>query len=283
MNDVVVGRVLRALRRRKGWRQLDLARRASVSQRHISSIERGHLDGASLRMIRRVFSALETRVEAVATWRGADLERLIDEDHARLVNETARRLETNGWIVRLEVTYSEFGERGSIDVLGLRPVERACLIVEVKATIGSAESTGRKLDEKARLAPAIVERREGWRPETVGRVLVVPEATSIRRLFTREPILSRMLPIDAVAVRTWLRRPLGPLAATWFLSGSTHGAPRRGSRVRLPKRMPESRSRNERDERGADHDRSVAARPAATHAPTSPASAERLAARAQDR
>ena len=235
MQDVTVGRILRALRRRRGWRQIDLAARAGISQRHISSIERGHLDGASLRTIRRVFAALEGRVEAVAIWRGADLDRLIDEDHARVVGAAARRLEASGWIVRLEVTYSEYGERGSIDILGLRPVERACLVVEVKAAIGSAESTGRKLDEKARLAPTIVASREGWRPTTVGRVLVVPDTTSLRRLFAREPILARMLPVDAATVRRWVRRPLGPLAATWFLSGSTQSAGRRGSRVRPPR------------------------------------------------
>jgi len=214
MQDVTIGRVLRALRRRRGWRQIDLAVRAGISQRHISSIERGYLEGASLRTLQRVFAALEARVEVVASWRGADLDRLIDEDHARLVGAAARRLEAAGWIVRLEATYSEYGERGSIDILALRPVERACLVVEVKSAIGSAESTGRKLDEKARLAPAIVANREGWRPETVGRVLVVPDTTSLRRLFAREPILARMLPVEALAVRAWLRRPVGPLAAT---------------------------------------------------------------------
>ena len=231
-----MGRVLRALRRQRRWRQVDLAMHSGISQRHISSIERGHLDGASLRTLRRVYSALEARVEVVASWRGADLDRLIDEDHARLVAAAARRLEAAGWIVRLEVTYSEYGERGSIDVLGLRPVERACLVVEVKSTIGSAEATGRKLDEKVRLAPAILARREGWRPETVGRVLVLPETASLRRLFARETVLARMLPISAAAVRAWIKRPRGPLAATWFLSVSGVSAGRRGSRVRLPRR-----------------------------------------------
>jgi transcriptional regulator with XRE-family HTH domain len=174
VNDIVLGRVIRALRCRRGWRQLDLARRSGVSQRHISTIERGHLDGSSLRTIRKICTALEVRVEMNPSWRGADLDRLLDADHSRLVAATARRIEAAGWIPRLEITYSEYGERGSIDVLGLRPLKRACLIVEVKSTIASAEATGRKLDEKARLAPTIVARREGWRPDVVGRVLVLP-------------------------------------------------------------------------------------------------------------
>ena len=169
------------------------------------------------------------------SWRGADLDRLLDADHARLVAATARRLEAAGWIPRLEITYSEYGERGSVDVLGLRPVERACLVVEVKSTIASAEATGRKVDEQARLAPTIVAEREGWRPEVVGRVLVLPETSSLRRLMVETSALARMLPVDATAVRAWLRRPTRTLAATWFLSGSSGSAVGRGSRVRVPK------------------------------------------------
>jgi transcriptional regulator with XRE-family HTH domain len=240
VNDIVVGRVIRALRRRRGWRQLDLANRSGVSQRHISTIERGHLDGSSLRTIRKLGAALEVRVELTPSWRGAELDRLLDAEHARLVAATARRLEAVGWLIRLEVTYSEYGERGSIDVLGLRPGERACLVVEVKSTIASAEATGRKLDEKARLAPGIVLRREGWRPEVVGRVLVVPETSSLRRLMTGSSALAHMLPIDAAAVRAWLRRPIGTDAATWFLSGSNGTAARRGSTTRI--RRPAARS-----------------------------------------
>jgi hypothetical protein len=210
----------------------------------------------------------------MASWRGADLDRLIDEGHARLVGAAARRLEAAGWIVRLEATYSEYGERGSIDILGLRPVERACLVVEVKSAIGSAESTGRKLDEKARLAPAIVASREGWRPETVGRVLVVPDTTSLRRLFAREPILARMLPVEALAVRTWLRRPVGALAATWFLSGSSVSAGRRGSRVRPPRHTRVSSVERAPGVRGSTGAGASARSGAGLAAPTSAGTAE---------
>lgn len=233
MHDVVLGRVIRVLRRRRGWRQLDLAARSGISQRHISTIERGHLDGSSLRTIRKLCAALEIRVDVTPSWRGADLDRLLDAEHAHLVAAAARRLEAAGWVARLEVTYSEYGERGSIDVLGLRPVERACLIVEVKSTIASAEATGRKLDEKARLAPVVVAKREGWRPEVVGRVLVLPETSSLRRLMAASSALARMLPVDAAAVRAWLRKPAGALAATWFLPASSEGAVGRASRISL--------------------------------------------------
>jgi transcriptional regulator with XRE-family HTH domain len=233
VNDLVLGRVLRALRRRRGWRQLDLAARSGTSQSHISAIERGAAGASSLRTIKRVFEALEARAEVVVSWRGADLERLLDEDHSQLVARAARRLEGLGWIVDLEVTYSEYGERGSIDVLALRPAERACLVIEVKSAIASSEAIGRKLDEKARLAPRIVERRSVWRPEAVGRIVVLPETMRLRRLIAREETLRRMFPAPTSEIRAWLRRPLGPLAGLWFLSDSSPRGLRGSPRVRV--------------------------------------------------
>jgi hypothetical protein len=138
----------------------------------------------------------------------------------------ARRLPLQGWEVAIEVTYSEFGERGSIDVLGLQPSRRAVLVVEVKTDVPSSEATGRKLDEKARLAPKIVLDRFGWRPEAVGRVLVMPDSGRLRRIAS-SPAMSVMLPTDAVAVRRWLRSPVGSLAATWFLPDIGARNPRR--------------------------------------------------------
>jgi hypothetical protein len=123
-----------------------------VSQSTISRAERGWLEDLTLRVIRAIFAALEARVQLAPRWKGAELERLLDEDHARVVAEVARRLESIGWTVELEVTYSEFGERGSIDVLGLRPAERAVAVIEVKTDVPSSEAVGRKVDEKARLA-----------------------------------------------------------------------------------------------------------------------------------
>jgi transcriptional regulator with XRE-family HTH domain len=233
VNDVVLGRVLRALRRRRGWRQVDLANRSRTSQSLISALERGAAGASSLQTLRQVFEAVEARLQLVATWRGADLDRLLDEDHRQLVGQIARRLETTGWLVELEVTYNEYGERGSIDVLGLRAAQRACLVVEVKSAIASTEAIGRKLDEKARLAPRIVEGRSGWRPATVGRIVVLPETMRLRRLVAREETLRRMFPASMAEVRAWLRRPVGALAGIWFLSDSSTRGVGGSRRVRI--------------------------------------------------
>ena len=60
MDDRRVGALIRALRRRFGWRQEDLGERADVSQGLISLLERGHIEQVSLRTIRVVRAWLRT-------------------------------------------------------------------------------------------------------------------------------------------------------------------------------------------------------------------------------
>ena len=231
MDDRTVGFVLRALRRRRGWRQSDLAARARVSQSTVSRVERGWLQDLTIRTLRSIFGALEAGMQVAPRWRGAELERLIDEDHSIVVHDVVRRLERLGWSAEVEVTYAEFGERGSIDVLGLRSDARAIVVVEVKTDLVSSEAIGRKLDEKARLGPSIVARRDGWTPASVGRVLVMPGTMRLRRLVERHPLIARMLPADSVAVRRWLRRPVGAMAGVWFLSDIAPRTPGEGRRA----------------------------------------------------
>lgn len=233
MDDRTVGLVLRALRRRRGWRQSDLAARAGCSQALVSLIERGHVAQSSLETVRHVFQALDARVQLAPTWRGAELERLLDSEHAAVSGVFAGKLERARWTPMLEVTYSEFGERGSIDVLGLRADVRAAVVGEVKTDVASSEAVARKLDEKGRLVGRVVRRLEGWTPEVVALLLVLPESPRLRRLVTESPILSRLYPVDARRTRAWLREPAGSLRASWFLSDSNTRNPRR---VRAPSR-----------------------------------------------
>ena len=92
------------------------------------------------------------------------------------------RLRRLGWEVSPEVSYSEWGERGSIDLLGARVERRAMVVEEVKSDLTRAEETLRKLDEKVRLvAGKVGYARLGWRPRTVGRILVLPDTDRARR------------------------------------------------------------------------------------------------------
>ena len=242
MDSVRVGRILRALRRRRGWTQKELGRRAKVSQQAISLIERGHGERLSVETMRRVFAALDARWEPTVSWRGGDLDRLLDEEHARLVGEIGRRLARVGWHVAIEVTYSDFGDRGSVDVLAARRDLQAIVIVEVKSELVAIESTLRKLDEKVRIAQESLGReRFGFRPRLVGRLLVLPSTNRARRRVARSSdVLDIAFPDRAGRVRSWLSAPVGSLAGIQFVSDTNPGGDKHTSggskRVRKPRK-----------------------------------------------
>lgn len=212
MDDVRVGRILRALRRRRGWRQEDLGAQAGCSQTAISLVERGHLADLPLRRLRQIFAALEAEALIDVRWRGGALDRLLDERHAFLVGLTMERLKADGWHVGVEVSYSRYGERGSIDVLAWHEATRGLLVVEVKSELSAIESTLRKLDEKVRLGPAIARERFGWHTSQVSRLLVLPDRMADRdRVARAAAVLVTALPSRTRSVRAWLRDPGGRL------------------------------------------------------------------------
>lgn len=226
MDDVRVGRILRALRIRRGWTQAALAARIGLSQAAVSLIERGHSSHLSGATMRRVFAALDGRWEPVVSWRGGELDRLIDEQHARIVAEVVRRLRALGWEVAIEATYSVYGERGSIDVICAMRTERALLIIEVKSDLTGIESTVRKVDEKARIGRDVVgPERFGFKPGMVGRIVVLPALTAARsRVARMSDVLDLPFPERGSRVRQWLRRPIGDLGGILFVPDSNPGS-----------------------------------------------------------
>jgi len=228
MDDVRLGRTLRSLRRRRRWTQRQLGAAAGVSQSQVSLVERGHVEAVSVRTIRRLFTALDARYEGMVTWRGGALDRLLDERHAGLVGAAASRLSQRGWSVEVEVTFSEFGERGSIDLLAWHAPTRSLAIVEVKTEIASVEETLRRHDVKLRLAPKPAAERFGWQAVNVGRILVVLESSTNRRRVERHAAtLGRAYPTRGWAVHRWIRAPDAPIRGLVFLSIS---APRGSGR-----------------------------------------------------
>jgi transcriptional regulator with XRE-family HTH domain len=147
MDDRRVGLIIRALRRRRAWRQSDLASRSGVSQPTVSFAERGHFKTLSIRTVRRILAALDARADLDIRWRGGNLDRTLDERHARLVGAVVATLGDAAWLSEIEVTYAIYGERGSIDVLSFHPPTAALLVVEVKTELASIEETLRRLDE----------------------------------------------------------------------------------------------------------------------------------------
>lgn len=240
MDDRRVGLVIRALRRRRAWRQSDLAAAARVSQQLVSAIERGHLDTVANRTLRHILGLLDARCEIDVRWRGGTLDRMLDEGHARLIDATIALLAQMGWLWAVEVTYSIFGERGSVDVLAFHPRTGSLLVIEVKTELTSIEETLRRHDTKVRLAAGIARDQLKWQPTSISRLLVLPESTTARDQLARHArILDSVLPSQNIAVRRWLAAPSGSLQGRLFFRITNPRGrkqePRGSHRVRRPK------------------------------------------------
>jgi hypothetical protein len=174
------------------------------------------------------------------------MDRLLDEAHARLVDEVVRRLRALGWDVAVEVTFSRYGERGSIDVMAFHPGRRALVVIEVKSVTPDMQAMIAGIDRKARLAPALALDR-GWDAAVVARVVVVSDTrTNRRRLDEHQATLAVALPARTRDVLRWLRDPGdGAVSGIWILSDGRQadGARRRRHRARLPRACPAPRSR----------------------------------------
>lgn len=218
MDDFRVGRAVRALRRRRGLRQSDVAEAAGVVHDTVSRIELGRLDGVTLGTLRQVLRVVGAGMRIEVLWRGAALDRLLDERHAALVGAAAKRLGRAAWEVEAEVSFAVYGERGAIDLLGWHAASRSLLVVEVKTELVSVEETLRRLDAKARLARRIAAERFGWRPQSVARLLVLPAGSVERaRVARNAAVLDIAFPMRGSAVRRWLAQPNGATSGLVFL------------------------------------------------------------------
>jgi transcriptional regulator with XRE-family HTH domain len=141
MDALRFGRQFRALRIRLESRQKDVSARAGLSRSLIASIDRGEIEGVTVGALVRAARALGADVDIRLRWRGEQLDRLIDEAHAAIVEATVVLLKRHGWIVEVEVSFAIWGERGSIDVLAFHPEFGALLVIEVKASVPDSQAT----------------------------------------------------------------------------------------------------------------------------------------------
>jgi transcriptional regulator with XRE-family HTH domain len=228
MDVIRLGLGIRALRRRRGWTQAELGRRAGASQSAVSRAERDPMS-LTLATLRGIGEALGARISLRLYWQGEDLDRLLDAAHAGLVDEVVRILMAAGWDVIPEATFNHFGERGSIDVLAFHPKYGALLIVEVKSVVPDMQAMLAGLDRKVRVAPDLA-RDHGWTVRTVSRLLVLPDdRTARRRLGQHAATVDRVLSARTRAIRRWLRRPTIATGGVLFLP-STQST---GARVRV--------------------------------------------------
>jgi len=217
MDDMRVGRAVRAVRVRKGWRQEDLADAADVSQDAVSRLERGQLGGMTLDSIRAIGEAVNVLLDLTPRWQGGELDRLLGWRHSALGDAVARVLGLlPGWVVAPEVTFSIYGERGAIDLLAWHAATRTLLVIELKTEIVDVQELLGVLDRKRRLAPRIGAER-GWEPLAVAAWVIVAEGrTNRRRVEAHRAVLRAALPADGRTMRSWLAAPAGGVAALSF-------------------------------------------------------------------
>ena len=217
MDDQRVGRVVRAVRLKRRWRQADLAAAAAVSRSTVSRLERGHLDGLSVRALRRCANALEIRFESKLDWRGGELDALQSRGHSLMQEQIAERLGGLGWALVPEASFSYYGERGVVDLLAFHPARSMLLVVEVKTAIVDVPELLGTLDRKRRLAVRVA-RDKGWRPTATSCWLAIADGrTNRRRVAAHYELLRAALPDDGRGLRAWLRDPQRSAAFLGFL------------------------------------------------------------------
>ncbi len=228
LNDIQLGTLFRAVRIQRGLRQEDVARLAGTSPSSISRIERGMFGTLAVEVIRRVGAVLEIRLDLVPSWRGGDLERVVNARHSALHERLADRLaRAPGWVSAAEVSYSIWGERGVIDRLAFHAGRRMLAIFELKADLGDPAGLVAQVDRYRRLAQEIA-RSRGWAAESVSCWAVVADTdTNRRRLAAHRELLRGAFPADGRGLGAWLVNPVARVDGLTFLA---YPPPRTGKR-----------------------------------------------------
>jgi transcriptional regulator with XRE-family HTH domain len=245
------GASFRAVRIKRGWRQIDVAARALVHRSVVSAIERGHLESISIGTLLGIARVLEIQVSWSTRWKAGDLDRLLAGRHARLHEGVASWFVASlpDWVLAPEVSFSIFGERGIIDILAWHPGMRAVLVIELKTDVVDVNQLIGSMDQRRRLAWQIA-RDRGWDPLTVSTwVLVAGGRTNRARLAAHRTVLRNAFPIDGRVIAGWLRKPDRSIDA---LSLWERPDPRSGMadmaarhRVRPPRSQPAGPIRSE--------------------------------------
>lgn len=239
MDVARIGADVRLLRRRRGWSQRRLAAEARVSRWAVATLESARAGTQPLDVLQAVVTALDAFVSVRVLYKGEALDRLRDQRHAGLVEAIVGLLRGLDWEVATEVSFNNYGERGSIDILAFHRATKTLLVIEVKTVVPDLGGMLATLDKKVRLAAEIGASR-GWMAAAVARLLVLPEdRTARRRVKQHEATFETAFPTRNVAVNAWLRTPSGPLSGLVFLSTARASGPRSSGRGR---RQPQGSS-----------------------------------------
>jgi len=212
-----IPRSVRFLRLRKGWPQRMLGAVAGVSREMISRMERGELSGMTLGSIEQIARALGASVSLQIRWHGEQLDRLMDAAHAAIQQSVAELLNGLGWIVRVEVSFNHYGDRGRVDIVAFHPALRILLVIEIKSALGDLQETLGRLDVKVRLGRQVA-RDLGWNDvAAVIPVLVIGDSRVARRTVAAHAALFAPFSLRGRLALAWLRRPTStPTGLLWF-------------------------------------------------------------------
>jgi len=167
MDDQRFGTVIRATRVRRRMTQRELARSAGVSDGSVSRLERGHVVSMSMRTVRAIADVVGVRVELLPRSRAADLDRVASAAHASLAEAVVEWLARfSGWAVRPEIGFSNYGDRGVIDLVCWHAGRRALLVIELKTELVDINELLGTVNRYVRNAVRAVEPL-GWNPLTV--------------------------------------------------------------------------------------------------------------------
>lgn len=186
MYAIAMGRLLRMLRLRRDWRQSDVAEKAGISSSAVGRHESGVIGALSI--LERHAAVFGLRVDVRVIGRAGSLIRLGDEEHARIVETVAAWFREHGFLTETEASFSEWGERGRIDLLAYHPATETLVIVEVKTQLLDLQDLFGSLSVKERLAATIAERR-GWKVGRCVTVLGVANTAANRTVIREHPSL----------------------------------------------------------------------------------------------
>ncbi len=216
-----------ATRRRIGWTEAELGRRARVPRSQVSRMVNGHRGHGRIDDAARLLDALGVRVELGVrppALIGAPSQR--DAAHARVIAYAARHLERLGVRVAREVPIGGDRVRGWIDLLGRDESCRSLVIVEAKGDLVDLGALERQVVWYEREAPWAA-RRLGWPPCGTHVVLVVALATRHNADFVRVnrgPLRARFPdPVDSVRGLLAGTSTAGPLRAVAFVDPARRG------------------------------------------------------------
>lgn len=208
MREQEIGRLFRMLRYRREWTQAQASERAGISRDVAQKIEHG--DGATVSMVlvRKYAAAFDLRVDFLLLGRGAEVARLLDEEHAQIVAEIAAFLKRNGWIVEPEASFNVYGDRGRVDLLAYHAATKTVLVIEVKTILTDLGDTFGSLNVKQRVVRTMARERE-WEMETAGTLLAVADTVASRGVVRDHPALFDEFEMLASGIRRWLAHPIG--------------------------------------------------------------------------